>query len=66
VGRCGDLLPHILLDARERAKVMNLDREEISLIVSALVNDRVGKWGDGREEKIRALLIKINREKESE
>ena len=45
---------------------MNLDKEDISLIVSALVNDRVGKWGDGREEKIRALLIKINREKESE
>ena len=40
---------------------MSLSREEIDLVVSALVNDKVGKWGDGRQEKINALVDKIKR-----
>lgn len=40
---------------------MELTRDELLLIKSALSNDRVGKWGDGRKEKIDGLLKKINK-----
>ena len=39
---------------------MDLNTNEIALIKSALLNDTVGKWGDGRKEKIDLLLKKIN------
>jgi hypothetical protein len=41
---------------------MELTQEEILLIKSALRNDTVGKWGDGRQEKIDKLLRKLNKE----
>ncbi len=40
---------------------MNLNQEEILLIKSALRNDTVGKWGDGRQGKIDALLNKLSK-----
>lgn len=40
---------------------MTLTEKERELILSALINDRVGKWGDGREEKINLLIKKIKR-----
>jgi hypothetical protein len=39
---------------------MDLNTNEIALIKSALTNDIVGKWGDGRQERIDALLKKLN------
>ena len=39
---------------------MELTQEELLLIKSALRNDTVGKWGDGRKEKIDALLKKLS------
>lgn len=33
--------------------------QERELIISALINDRVGNWGDGRQERIDALVRKI-------
>jgi hypothetical protein len=39
---------------------MDLNTNEIALIKSALNNDIVGKWGDGRQERIDALLKKLN------
>jgi hypothetical protein len=41
---------------------MNLNQDELLLIKSALRNDTVGKWGDGRQDKINALLKKLNKE----
>jgi hypothetical protein len=41
---------------------MELTRDELLLIKSALSNDTVGKWGDGRQEKIDTLLNKLNKE----
>lgn len=38
---------------------MTFSKQEIELILSALVNDTVGKWGDGRQEKIDALVSKV-------
>jgi len=35
---------------------------EIKLILSALSNDTLGKWGDDRSEKIKKLINKIKRE----
>jgi len=40
---------------------MDLTPEEKLLITSALRNDRVGNWGDGRKEKIEKLLKKIGK-----
>lgn len=37
--------------------------QEKELILSALVNDRVGTWGDGRQEKINALIKKVRASK---
>ncbi len=42
---------------------MRLTPEERLLIISALRNDRVGNWGDGRQERINALLIKVEANK---
>jgi hypothetical protein len=39
---------------------MKLTSQEILLIKSALRNDTLGKWGDGRQAKIDALLKKIS------
>jgi hypothetical protein len=39
---------------------MDLTQDELLLIKSALRNDRVGKWGDGRQAKIDALLKKLS------
>jgi hypothetical protein len=39
---------------------MELTKEELLLIKSALRNDTVGKWGDGRQAKIDALLKKLS------
>lgn len=41
---------------------MDLTRDELLLIKSALRNDTVGKWGDGRQAKIDALLKKLTKE----
>ena len=41
---------------------MNINERDIELILSALSNDKVGTWGDGRQEKINALVNKIERE----
>jgi hypothetical protein len=41
---------------------MQLDKDEVSLILSALEWDRVGTYGDGRGEKIDALMAKIKRQ----
>ena len=40
---------------------MQLDKDEVALILSALEWDRVGTYGDGREERINALVVKIKR-----
>ena len=39
--------------------MITLNEEEARLLLSALENDRVGNWGDGREEKINSLMNKI-------
>ena len=44
---------------------VKLTPEEWRLIVSALEFDKVGTWGDGREEAIQSLLAKIKRERVS-
>jgi hypothetical protein len=41
---------------------MQLERDDVALILSALEWDRVGTWGDGREERINALVAKIKRQ----
>jgi hypothetical protein len=43
---------------------MQLDKDEVSLILSALEYDSVGTWGakDGREERINALVAKMKRQ----
>lgn len=38
---------------------MNINANELKLIISALSNDRVGNWGDGRSEAIAELLTKL-------
>lgn len=43
---------------------MNLTKEEKALVISALEGDRQGTWGDGRSERINALITKIKREAE--
>jgi hypothetical protein len=40
---------------------MQLKESEIRLILSALQSDTVGTWGDGRKEKIDALIAKLKR-----
>ena len=45
---------------------MQLTGQELLLIKSALRNDIVGKWGDGRQEKIDALLKKLSKVEEGE
>jgi hypothetical protein len=40
---------------------MTFTETERELILSALRCDRVGKWGDGRQEKLDALVRKIER-----
>jgi len=42
-------------------KELKLYDEEIALILSALINDRVGNWGDGRKDRINALVRRIKR-----
>lgn len=41
---------------------IDLTQKERELILSALRCDRVGTWGDGRQERIDALIRKIERE----
>lgn len=48
---------------RKREKV-TFDNKEIKLILSALSNDSVGKWGDERSAGIEKLINKIKREGE--
>jgi hypothetical protein len=43
----------------ERLKELKLYDEEITLILSALINDRAGTWGDGRGDRINALVRRI-------
>ena len=43
---------------------MTFTEKEKKLILSALRNDRVGTWGDGRQENINALMRKIKEEEE--
>jgi hypothetical protein len=38
---------------------MTLTDKEKALILSALVNDKVGSWGDGRQDQIQILIKKI-------
>ena len=45
-----------------REKILiNLTNEEKELILSSLRCDRVGTWGDGRQERIDKLMNKIKR-----
>jgi hypothetical protein len=44
---------------------MNFNTVEIQTILSALESDTLGKWGDGRQEKIDKLVAKLKREKAS-
>ena len=41
--------------------LITLTSEEVELILSSLRCDRVGKWGDGRQERIDSLTNKIKR-----
>lgn len=41
--------------------LINLTNEEKELILSSLRCDRVGTWGDGRQERIDKLMNKIKR-----
>ena len=41
--------------------LITLTSEEMELILSSLRCDRVGTWGDGRQEKIDKLTNKIKR-----
>jgi|Wag4MinimDraft_6_1082665.scaffolds.fasta_scaffold69713_1 hypothetical protein len=41
---------------------MELTKYDVNLILSALDNDKVGSWGDGRKERIEALMEKIKRQ----
>jgi len=43
----------------QQLKDIKLYDEEIALILSALINDRAGTWGDGRGDKINALVRRI-------
>lgn len=40
---------------------LSLTAEERELILSSLGSDRVGTWGDGRQEKINRLMNRIKR-----
>ena len=40
---------------------MTLTAQDKALILSALSSDTQGTWGDGRKEKIDALIKKIQR-----
>lgn len=40
---------------------MKLTKEELELAISALSFDTVGKWGDGRQERIDKLVAKLKR-----
>jgi hypothetical protein len=42
---------------------MDLNQQDIELILSALSNDKVGTWGDGRQEKLDALIAKVRASK---
>ena len=44
---------------------MKLSSEEMSLILSALEFDKVGKWGDDRHLAIEKLIEKIKRERKN-
>jgi hypothetical protein len=44
---------------------MKLNEQELTLVLSALEGDRIGKWGDKRSENIAELINKIKREKAS-
>ena len=39
-------------------RIMNFNTVEIQTILSALESDTLGKWGDGRQEKIDKLVAK--------
>ncbi len=41
---------------------MTFNDNEIKLILSALSNDTLGKWGDDRSAGIKKLINKIKRE----
>lgn len=43
---------------------MNLSKEEKALVISALEGDKQGTWGDGRGERLTALIAKFKREGE--
>lgn len=43
--------------------ILSLTGDEVNLILSSLNADRIGTWGDGREEKIQKLMAKIKRVK---
>jgi hypothetical protein len=36
-----------------------LSKEESELIISSLTYDTQGNWGDGRQEKINLLILKL-------
>ena len=46
-------------------RIMNFNTVEIQTILSALESDTLGKWGDGRQEKIDKLVAKLKRERVS-
>lgn len=41
--------------------LITLTSEEVELVLSSLECDKVGKWGDGRQEKIDSLTDKIKK-----
>ena len=44
--------------------IVVLSNEEKKLVLSSLMNDTLGNWGDGRSEKLNSLINKIKESKE--
>lgn len=42
---------------------MTLNKADLDLILSALENDRIGKWGDERHQRLEKLIPKVKRER---
>jgi hypothetical protein len=54
-----------LRQEKQMDKVMIvLSGEEKKLILSSLMSDKVGNWGDGRSEKLSSLINKIKETKQ--
>ena len=55
----------LLKTGEKMGKIMVvLSNEEKKLVLSSLMNDTLGNWGDGRSEKLNSLINKIKESKE--